>query len=119
MPANRLLAKIFSLGRPCAKMFAIGFLCALLGLPCLAQDAAWQRDLLAWRTQHVSDLLKPNGWLSLVGLEWLQPGDNPFGSAPDNKIHLPAGNPPAGNPAHLGVLHLPGTIVTLTAPSGG
>src|SRR5712692_7723293 len=124
MPANRLLAKIFSLGRLCpktfslgrlcAKMFAIGFFCALLGLPALAQDAAWQRDLLAWRAQHVADLLKPNGWLSLVGLEWLQPGDNPFGSATDNKIHLPA-----GNPAHFGVLHLEGTAVTLNAPPGG
>src|SRR5713226_9366776 len=61
MPANRLLAKIFSLGRLCAKTFAIGFFCALLGLPALAQDAAWQRDLLAWRAQHVADLLKPNG----------------------------------------------------------
>jgi uncharacterized protein (DUF1684 family) len=129
MPSNRLLAKIFSLGRLCAKtfslgrlcarVFAIGILCSLLGLSTLSQDAAWQRDLLAWRAQHVADLLKPDGWLSLAGLEWLQPGDNPFGSAPDNKIRLPAGNPPAGNPAHLGVLHLQGTIVTLSAPSGG
>jgi uncharacterized protein (DUF1684 family) len=97
-----------------AKMVAIGFFCALLGLPALAQDAAWQRDLLAWRAEHVADLLKPDGWLSLAGLEWLQPGDTSFGSATDNKIHLPA-----GNPAHLGVLHLEGTIVTLNAPSGG
>jgi uncharacterized protein (DUF1684 family) len=104
MPAYRLFAKMFSLG----------LLCAFLSLPALSQDAAWQHDLLAWRTQHVADLMKPDGWLSLAGLEWLQPGDNSFGSATDNKIHLPA-----GNPAHLGVLHLQGTIVTLTAPSGG
>lgn len=95
-------------------MFAIVFFCALLGLPCLAQDAAWQRDLLAWRAQYVADLLRPDGWLSLAGLEWLQPGDNSFGSAPDNKIHVPA-----GNPAHLGILRLQGTLVTLNAPSGG
>jgi uncharacterized protein (DUF1684 family) len=107
------------------KMFAIGFFCALLGLPTLAQDAAWQRDLLAWRAQHVADLMKPDGWLSLAGLEWLQPGDNSFGSATDNKIRLPAGNPPAGQgstsawPAHFGVLHLEGTTVTLNAPPGG
>jgi uncharacterized protein len=119
MAADILLTETFWPPRLCAKMFAIGLLCALLGLPTLAQDAAWQRDLLAWREQHVSDLLRPYGWLSLAGLEWLQPGDNPFGSAADNKIRLPAGNPPAGNPAHLGVLHLQGTTVTLTAPSGG
>jgi uncharacterized protein len=104
MPAYRLFAKIFSLG----------LLCTFLSLPALAQDAAWQRDLLAWRAQHVADLMKIDGWLSLAGLEWLQPGDNSFGSAADNKIHLPA-----GNPAHFGVLHLKGTTVTLNAPTGG
>jgi hypothetical protein len=61
-----------------AKIFAIGFFCALLGLPALAQEAAWQRDLLAWREQHVSDLLRPYGWLSLAGLEWLQSAASPI-----------------------------------------
>ena len=79
-----------------------------------AADSAWQRDLLAWRTQHVAELTKPDGWLSLAGLEWLQPGDNSFGSAADNKIHLPASN--AG---HLGILRLEGETVTLLPPSGG
>ncbi|HVS86795.1 MAG TPA: DUF1684 domain-containing protein [Candidatus Acidoferrum sp.] len=97
-----------------AKMFSLGLLCALLGSPALAQDAAWQHDLLAWRAQHVADLLKPDGWLSLAGLEWLQPGDNSFGSATDNKIHLPA-----GIPAHLGVLHLTNDTVTLLPPPDG
>jgi uncharacterized protein len=103
-----------SASRLFAKMFSLGLLCALTGWPALAQDAAWQRDLLAWRAQHVADLMKPDGWLSLAGLEWLQTGDNSFGSATDNKIHLPA-----GNPAHFGVLHLEGTTVTLSAAPGG
>jgi hypothetical protein len=120
MPADILLAKTFWPERQFAKIFALGLLCALLGLPYLAQDAAWQRDLLAWREQYVAGLLKPDGWLSLAGLEWLQPGDNPFGSAADNKIHLPAGQGSTNAwPAHLGVLHLEGTVVTLNAPSGG
>jgi uncharacterized protein (DUF1684 family) len=58
--------------------------------------------------------LKPDGWLSLTGLEWLQAGDNSIGSAADNKIHL-AG----GGPAHLAILHLEGESVTLNAPAGG
>jgi uncharacterized protein (DUF1684 family) len=103
-----------------AKMFSLGLLCALLGLPCHAQDGSWQPGLLAWREQHVADLLKPDGWLSLAGLEWLQPGDNSFGSAADNKIHLPAGQGSTSAwPAHLGILHLEGTTVTLNAPPGG
>lgn len=74
----------------------------------------WQHDLAGWRDQHVADLLKPDGWLSLAGLEWLQPGENSFGSAADNKIHLPA-----GNPVHLGILKLEGETVTLLPPPGG
>jgi hypothetical protein len=78
-----------------------------------AQDGTFQKDLAAWRTQHTADLLQPDGWLSLVGLEWLQPGDNTVGAAPDNKIRLAKG------PTHLAVLHLEGGIVTLNPPSGG
>jgi len=100
--------------RPLTTAFALGLSWALLALPALAADSAWQRDLLAWRDRHVADLLKPDGWLSLVGLEWLQPGDNAFGSASDNRLHLPA-----GQPAHLGVLHLDGTAVTIAPPPGG
>jgi uncharacterized protein len=79
----------------------------------LAQDGSFQQETRAWRTQHTADLLKPDGWLSLVGLEWLQPGDNSVGAAPDNKIRLSKG------PAHLAVLHLEGETVALNPPSGG
>jgi hypothetical protein len=79
-----------------------------------AQDGAWQSNLIAWRAQHAAELQKSDGWLSLAGLEWLEAGDNSFGAAADNKIHLPA-----GGPEHLGVLHLEGTTVTLNPPPGG
>jgi uncharacterized protein (DUF1684 family) len=79
-----------------------------------SQNGSWQRDLADWRAQHTAELQKPDGWLALVGLEWLQPGDNSFGSAPDNKIHLPD-----SAPAHLGILHLEGSTITLRPPSGG
>ena len=77
------------------------------------QDA-WQKDLLDWRAKHVAELQKPDGWLSLSGLEWLQPGDNSFGGAADNKIHLAD-----TKVAHLGVLQLDGQTVRLLEPSGG
>ncbi len=89
-------------------------LCALLAASAFSQDDAWQRELAIWRTQHAADLQKPDGWLSLAGLEWLRQGDNSFGSAPDNKIHLPA-----RNPAHLGILRLESDTVTLLPPTGG
>src|SRR5580704_14740612 len=92
----------------------LAILGALFCVPTVAQDASWEKELAAWRAQYVDNLLKPDGWLSLTGLEWLQPGDNSLGSAPDNKIHLAA-----GSPAHLAILHLEGETVTLNAPPGG
>ena len=92
------------------------FLFAGIMLPVLSRsrDESWQRELAEWRAEHAAELQKSDGWLALVGLEWLQPGDNSFGSASDNKIHLP----PAA-PAHAGVLRLEGANITLVPPVGG
>ena len=85
----------------------------LLPASLLAQNGNFQKDLAAWRTQHTAELLQPDGWFSLVGLEWLESGDNTVGAGSDNKIRLLKG------PAHLAVLHLEGETVTLNPPSGG
>jgi uncharacterized protein (DUF1684 family) len=79
-----------------------------------AEDGGWQKEVAEWRATHAAELQKPDGWLALAGLEWLEPGDNSFGSAKDNKIHLPA-----SGPSHMGVLHLDGATVTLNPPVGG
>ncbi len=92
-------------------ILAISFFFSPPGLP---QGSAWQREIASWREQHAAELQKPDGWLALAGLEWLESGDNSFGSAADNKIHMPA-----SAPARLGVLHLEGDIVTLNPPAGG
>ncbi|HEY1423670.1 MAG TPA: DUF1684 domain-containing protein [Candidatus Acidoferrum sp.] len=91
-------------------------LAALGFLPCSSAARAQylQSDEVAWRAAHVADLQKPDGWLSLVGLEWLQPGETSIGSAADNKIHLPD-----TAPAHVGILKLENNSVTLVAPKGG
>jgi uncharacterized protein (DUF1684 family) len=89
-------------------------LSAFLPLSLPAQDPYSQNDELAWRTQHASDLQKPDGWLSLIGLEWLEPGETSIGSAGDNKIRLPN-----TAPAHLAVLKLENDSVKLIAPKEG
>jgi uncharacterized protein len=76
--------------------------------------SAYLRELSKWREDHAAELQKPDGWLALAGLEWLDPGYNSFGSASDNAKHLPASAPP-----HIGVLHLEGDSVKLNAPAGG
>jgi len=79
-----------------------------------ATPDSWQRDLLAWREKRAANLQTPEGWLSLIGLEWLKEGDNSVGSAADNKIQI------ANAPAHLGVVRLEkGGALRLLAPSGG
>lgn len=88
-------------------------LSAILLCSARAQDSAWQKDTIDWREAHKTDLLKPDGWLALVGLEWLQPGDTSVGSATDNKIHLASG------PAHLAILHIEAELVMLNPPAEG
>ncbi len=79
-----------------------------------ASPDSWQRDLQTWREKRATNLQKPEGWLSLIGLEWLKEGDNSVGSAPDNKIQI------AKAPAHLGVVRLDkGGALRLLVPPGG
>jgi hypothetical protein len=79
-----------------------------------AGDAGWRQELDAWRAQREHELSAPDGWLTLVGLEWLKPGINSFGTAPDNTIKIRA-----QAPAHFGLLTVSGSTVQLLAPNGG
>ncbi len=54
-------------------------------------------DIEAWRTARMAELRQPDSWLSLVGLYWLEEGENRFGSAPDNDLVFPE-----KAPAHIG-----------------
>ena len=67
----------------------------------------YTQQIATWRKQRVDRLTGPNGWLSLVGLEWLKNGPNRIGSAKDNDIVL------AGAPAHLGTVTLHGGKATI------
>ena len=60
----------------------------------------YSRQVQRWRDDRVQRLTATDGWLSLIGLEWLAPGDNRVGSATDNAIVLSTG------PAHLGTVTL-------------
>jgi uncharacterized protein len=48
-------------------------------------------DIEAWRTERLERLQRPDGWLSLVGLHWVEPGMHTIGSAADNDIVLSTG----------------------------
>lgn len=46
-------------------------------------------ELDAWRTQRYADLQKPDGYLSLAGLFWLEEGEYTFGSDPSCDLVFP------------------------------
>jgi len=95
-------------------LFAGAMLAATSVWQLKAQQPDFGQEQLAWRAQHLADLQKPDGWLSLIGLEWLQPGETRVGSASENKIRLPA-----TAPAHLAILKFEKESVTLLAPKEG
>lgn len=86
----------------------------LLSASAATDDAAWQNDVTAWRTHRAAALQAPDGWLSLIGLGWLQEGDNTFGASDDNRVQINA-----KTAAHIGVVRVEKGIVRLLPPSGG
>ena len=77
----------------------IGILCAaaiatayaaekLPGRPEEAELAQERQNVEQWKARRVASLTSESGWLTLTGLYWLQPGENTFGSAMSNKLHL-------------------------------
>jgi len=79
-----------------------------------AAPAKQDSDLQQWRSERAKKLSAPDGWLTLVGLEWLKPGKNTVGLAVDNTIRLKG-----HAPAHLGVIEVDGSQLRLLAPAGG
>lgn len=75
----------------------------------------YQREIDAWHAARIDRLTAPEGWLSLIGLEWLKPGSNRVGSAADNDIVL------AKAPPHLGTVDwsADGTLSIAIEPASG
>lgn len=93
------------------------FAAAMLGVATVQATEVdhYRQAIEQWRADRIERLTAPDGWLSLIGLEWLKPGDNRIGSAADNDIVLTVG------PKHLGVVALAadGTMrIALAADSG-
>jgi len=78
---------------------------------------AHRAEIEAWRAKRIASLKREDGWLTLVGLFWLQEGENRFGSDPkSNRIVFPDGTAPKT----MGSLDLSAGTVTLRAkPEAG
>lgn len=97
----------------------IVFLLAILGAAasaCSGTDSSYNEEIESYRAARLERLRSEDGWLTLIGLFWLEPGANSFGSAPDNPIVFPedAAPPVAGS-----FLWEDGRVTLLADPSAG
>lgn len=103
----------------------LGLLQAGCGRKAPAVDPGYLAEIEKWRAERQTSLTSENGWLSVVGLFWLRPGPNRFGSDPGNEVVLPGRD----TPAVAGTLELmqdgtvllhpnPGAAVTVGAVPG-
>lgn len=77
-------------------------------------DPAYAAEIEAAWAEREARLTAEDGWLTLTGLFWLEPGANIVGAAPDAHVRLPDGA------AVVGSLHLgPDGVVTLLPAPGG
>lgn len=81
----------------------------------MAMDtSSYVREIRDWQKELEDSLRAPDGWLTLVGLDWLDKGVNLIGTDPHSKVILP----PGAAPEKVGTLTLADGQVTFTAAEG-
>ncbi len=83
----------------CCKPGTVFLLLALLLTACdqsaPLDPAEYRAAIATWRAERLDSLTGPDGWLSLVGLIWLEPGEQSFGRGPQADLRLDNANLPA------------------------
>ncbi|MGE0685027.1 MAG: DUF1684 domain-containing protein [Candidatus Binatia bacterium] len=93
----------------------VGLLCGLLlSAVAYANETAYMQDLATWRTAYAQRLQAEDGWLTVVGLYWLNVGENQAGTDSSNDIVLRAGSAPQ----HVGVFEFRQGKTTFHAAEG-
>jgi len=75
-------------------------------------DQSYRRSFEKWRADLIED--RKQNWLPLVGLFWLKPGENSFGSDQQNAVVLPGNSAPP----RAGSFLLQGKDITLNVLPG-
>jgi len=95
-------------------LMALTLVAALFATGASAQGAYDTAALDAFRAERQKILLADNGWFTVAGLHFLNPGENTFGSDPLNDIVLEF----ADVPKQAGVITMNGNDVTIKAAGG-
>ena len=72
---------------------------------------SYQQEIKEWQSRRLSKLTAEDGWTTLVGLLWLDQGDNNFGRASSNQIALDY----PGLPERVGTFRVRSKRVSFTA----
>jgi uncharacterized protein (DUF1684 family) len=90
------------LGFSMSRQFSIGFVVAALLAVVVSQSRLaaddldeWRAATQAWRAKQEQALRAPDGWLTVAGLFFLNPGVNRVGADPTSEVVLPAGRAPS------------------------
>ena len=78
---------------------ALSLLLAATAVGCSGVDpASHTEEIEQYRSERLQRLQAEDGWLTVIGLDWLEPGANTFGSSVENAIVFPqdASPPVAG-----------------------
>lgn len=65
-------------------------------------------EINEWHQKRINNLKLENGWLNLVGLYWLNEGENTFGSDKNNEIVFPS-----NAPAKIGSIFLRDSVLSI------
>jgi uncharacterized protein (DUF1684 family) len=88
------------------------------GTPKVVADPAantfYTQQIRTWQEERIQGMKQEDGWLTLVGLFWLDEGENPFGTDAGNKVIFPEGR----GPAVAGTLIRRGDTVSVKAAPG-
>lgn len=92
-------------------LLAVLAMLASIGCSTLSQGP---KDWLAWQARRTESIGGTNGWTTLIGLHWLNEGDNTAGANPTNQVVLAS----AHLPASVGVFRRQGRSVSFRASPG-
>jgi uncharacterized protein (DUF1684 family) len=98
---------------------SVGLIIIILALSIIvtaADDPTYTKAMEKWRAERLEEINGEDGWTTLVGLFWLNEGQNKFGGDPSNEIVLPR----SSAPKFAGSMRLDNGVVTLEAkPDAG
>ena len=85
----------------------------LLLIPCCrftGNEQKYLQEIETWQEERIQKLKAENGWLNIVGLLWLEEGENTIGTDSSNSIVFPG-----DGPAKIGTIVLEDSILTFRA----